>query len=71
MSTRTIQMAPLTLSCGVHLLPSRMRPKATYGVPCTSSKKRPRWLPLQNPGTTSKMTTGGRTSRMSCAAVLH
>eukprot|EP00969_Alexandrium_andersonii_P138293 6115457-Alexandrium_andersonii.AAC.1 len=48
-----------------------IRPNATYGVPCTSSMNRPRWPPLQNPGTTSKTTTGGRTSRMICAAVLH
>eukprot|EP00969_Alexandrium_andersonii_P192722 8513228-Alexandrium_andersonii.AAC.1 len=60
-------MAPRVLSWGIHRLASMMRPKATYGVPCTSFWKRPRWPPSQNPGTTSK-TTGGRTSRMSCAA---
>eukprot|EP00969_Alexandrium_andersonii_P261158 11545878-Alexandrium_andersonii.AAC.1 len=47
------------------------RPKATYGAPCTSSRNRPLRGPFQKPGTTSKMTTGGRTSRMSRAAVLH
>eukprot|EP00969_Alexandrium_andersonii_P372935 15482861-Alexandrium_andersonii.AAC.1 len=64
-------MAPLILSCGVHLLPSMMRPKATYGAPWISSMKQSLWPPLQKPGTTSKMTTGGRTSRTSRAAVLH
>eukprot|EP00969_Alexandrium_andersonii_P021743 951768-Alexandrium_andersonii.AAC.1 len=64
-------MAPLVLSCGVHLSASMTRPNATYGVPCASSKNRSLWGPFQKPGATSKMTIGGRTSRMSRAAVLH
>eukprot|EP00969_Alexandrium_andersonii_P011273 489802-Alexandrium_andersonii.AAC.1 len=48
-----------------------MRPNTTYGVPCTSSKKPSRCGPFQKPGATSNTTTGGWTSRMSCAAVVH
>eukprot|EP00969_Alexandrium_andersonii_P280651 12408066-Alexandrium_andersonii.AAC.1 len=47
------------------------RPNATYGAPCTSSRNRSLRGPFQKPGTTSKMTTGGRTSRMSRAAMLR
>eukprot|EP00969_Alexandrium_andersonii_P116762 5162411-Alexandrium_andersonii.AAC.1 len=64
-------MAPRVRPCGTQRLASTMRPRSTYGVPCALSKKRPRRGPFQKPGTTSNTAAGGRSSRMSCAGVLH